>query len=147
MKRIIIVMFALFLVASMAAISVPVYAATSNTTHLCTEKAGHDEAELFGTVHDFIHTLGKPLCFQFLRWHYKDALVDVPMHQRVLSIDIIKQDPHSDWSTSTRLSRCRAFYADGFRFIKQVGFVRYYSSKFGPFTVELGVSSCFLRAE
>src|SRR6266702_306793 len=141
MKRIIIVMFALFLVASMAAISVPVYAATSNTTHLCTEKAGHDEAELFGTVHDFIHTLGKPFCFQFLRWHYKDALVDVPMHQRVLSIDVIKVlIPGSpDWSASTRLARCRAFYADGFRFIKQVGFMRYYSSKFGPFTVELGV--------
>ena len=122
------------------------YASTNNTPHLCTEKAGHDEAELFGTVHDFIHTLGKPLCFQFLRWHYKDALVDVPMKQRVLSIDIIKQDPHSDWSASTRLSRCRAFYADNFKFLRQVGFVRYYTSKFGPFSVELGVDSCFLRA-
>ena len=146
MKRIIIVMFALFLVYSMAASSSPVHAATSNTTHLCTEKAGHDEAELFGTVHDFINTLGKPFCFQFLRWHYLDALVDVPMHQRVLSIDVIKQDPHSNWSASTRLSRCRAFYADKFHFIKQVGFIRYYSSKFGPFSVELGVDSCFLRA-
>ncbi len=149
MKRITVVMLALFLVYSMAASSATVYASTSNTTHLCTEKAGHGEAELFGTVHDFIHTLGKPFCFQFLRWSYLDAFVDVPLHQKVLSIDVIKiLIPGSpDWSASTRLSRCRAFYADGFRFIKQVGFVRYYSSKFGPFSVELGVDSCFLRAE
>src|SRR6266700_2585671 len=127
MKNIIITFLTLATLLLGVTSSVAVYASTNSTPHLCTEKAGNDEAELFGTVHDFINTLGKPFCFQFLRWHYKDALVDVPMHQRVLSIDIIKQDPHSDWSTSTRLSRCRAFYADKFHFIKQVGFVRYYS--------------------
>ena len=148
MRRTIIAILTLFLLLTGVTSSVPVYASTSSASHLCTERAGTDEAELFGTVHDFIHTLGKPFCFQFLRWRYKDAFVDVPMHQHVLSIDVIKVlIPGSpDWSASTRLSRCRAFYADGFRFIKQVGFVRYYSSKFGKFHVELGVDSCHIQA-
>src|SRR5207247_6151655 len=103
MRKIPIVLLALFLVSSLAASSVAAHAAsTHNTPHLCTEQGGGDEAELFGTVRNFIGTLGKPFCFQFLRWHYLDALVDVPMHQRVLSIDVIKQDFHSDWSASTR---------------------------------------------
>jgi hypothetical protein len=117
-----------------------------HNVNLCTERGGGDEAELFGTVHSFIGTLGKPLCFQFLRWHFKDALVDVPMKQHVKSIDVIKQDPHSGWSNSTRLARCRAFYPDHFKFLKQVGFVRYYTSPRGRYTVELGVDSCHMQA-
>ncbi len=124
--------------------AVSVYA-TSQHGNLCTERGSGDEAELFGTVHNFIKTLGKPLCFEFLRWHYKDALVDVPKRQQVTSIDVIKQDIHTDWTSSTRLARCRAFYPDKFRFLKQVGFIRYYTSPRGAYTVELGVDSCFIR--
>src|SRR6266699_4611704 len=145
-----VLLILLFLVSTailVASDTIPV-SAHAQGKNLCTERGGGDEAELFGTVRNFIGTLGKPFCFQFLRWKYKDAFVDVPLHQRVLSIDVIKVlIPGSpDWSASTRLSRCRAFYADGFRFIKQVGFVRYYSSKFGKFHVELGVDSCHIQA-
>jgi len=142
-KRLLLIFIAILFSASLV---VGVASAASGTTNLCTERGGGDEAELFGTVHNFIGTLGKPFCFQFLRWHYLDALVDVPMHQRVTSIDVIKQDPHSGWSASTRLARCRFFYPDNFTFIKQVGFTRYYTSPRGSFTVELGIDSCFIRA-
>jgi hypothetical protein len=121
---------------------------SSQSVNLCTEQAiGHD-GDLFKTVHHFIGMLGKPFCFQFLRWRYLDAFVDVPKHQVVKSIDVIKLlIPGSpDWSNSTRLARCRAFYPDEFQFIKQVGFVRYYTSPQGKYTTTLGVDSCFIRA-
>jgi hypothetical protein len=121
---------------------------SSQAANICTEAAiGHD-GDLFKTVHHFIGMLGKPFCFEFLRWRYLDAFVDVPMHQHVTSIDVIKLlIPGSpDWSNSTRLARCRAFYPDHFKFLRQVGFVRYYTSPQGKYTTTLGVDSCFIRA-
>lgn len=115
-------------------------------TNICTEHGKGHDGDLFHSVRGFIGRLGKPLCFQFLRWHFKDALVDVAKFQTVLAIDVIKQDQHTNWSNSTRLARCRAFYPDGFVFQGQSGFIRSYTSPDGPFTTELGVDSCFIRA-
>jgi hypothetical protein len=115
---------------------------------ICTLSGVGTDGDLFHSVRGFIGMLGKPLCFQFLRWHYKDALVDVPKFQTVLAVNVEKVlVPGSPgWSNSTRLARCRAFYPDSFIFQGQQGNVRSYTSPDGPFTTELGINSCFIRA-
>jgi hypothetical protein len=123
-------------------------AQVSESQDICTQQGVGTDGDLYGKVSGFIGMLGKPYCFEFLRWRYLDAFVDVPKYQTVLAINVVKVlVPGSpDWSNSTRLARCRAFYPDGFVFLRQDGFVRYYTSPDGPFTTELGVDSCFIRA-
>jgi len=155
MKKVLFWIAVVFTLVSIAFTYHPAVHATSPTVqatsvavqkNICTEHGKGHDGDLFHSVRGFIGMLGKPLCFQFLRWHYKDALVDVAKFQTVLAIDVVKQDMHTNWSNSTRLARCRAFYPDGFTFQGQNGFIRSYTSPDGPFTTELGVNSCFIRA-
>jgi hypothetical protein len=117
-------------------------------TNICTLAGIGTDGDLFHSVQGFIGMLGKPFCFQFLRWHYLDSFVDVAKYRTVLAVNVEKiLIPGSPgWSNSTRLARCRAFYPDGFTFTGQSGNVRSYTSPDGNFTTELGIDSCFIRA-
>lgn len=151
MKRLIIILcllVTLFALTLAGSVHAQPRSAEQASTNICTLAGAGTDGDLFHSVRGFIGMLGKPLCFQFLRWHFHDAFVDIAKFRTVLAINVVKiLVPGSPgWSNSTRLARCRAFYPDGFIFTGQSGNVRSYTSPDGPFTTDLGVDSCFIRA-